>query len=605
MRKLLQRLRAVLRPRGARVAFVYHAEYARTVAGVPLDPSRAEEIVAFLLDERLIRRADVSNPIPASLENILRVHTPAYLESLQDPETMAGIFGLPIRDDEVQDIIDHERLMVGGTIQAGRLALRTGGVGVNLKGGMHHARPERGMGFCIFNDVAVAIARLRARGYTAPVLVVDLDLHDGNGTRAAFAGDPTVHTFSIHNAAWDDGPGAATTNIVLGSGVDDARYLDAVRRALPPVLAAHRPGLVFYVAGCDPAADDRLGDWRITPQGMLARDQFVMHAVRGPNLDRPIPTVIVLAGGYGPSAWRYSARFFSWLVAGEAVEPPGDMEMILRRFRPIARAFTAAGLAAVSPGATAPDDEWSLTAQDLESLAPGPGHETRILGHYSKHGIELLLERLGFFGKVRALGFRHPVLDVDFTSELGQTLRLYGDDGRTERLMELRVNRSQRAIPGMTVVFVEWLLLQNPRQPFTERIPRLPGQEHPGLGLLGEVVGWLVVACETIGLDGVAHTPSHFHLAVQGRHHLRFLKPEDQARFEALREALSGVPLPEAALWLEEGRVVDEMTGQPVRYEPGITVFPVSARLKSLVSGDAYEAMVRRERAGLRFAIKR
>lgn len=583
-------MRALWRP--SPVAFVYHADYARTVAGVPLDPSRGEEILAFLLDERLIRRRDVSHPIPASLENILRVHTPAYVESLQDPQTMTAIFGLPIREDEVQEILDHERLMVGGTIQAGRLALRSRGVAVNLKGGMHHARPERGMGFCVFNDIAVAIRRLQARGFTERVLVVDLDLHDGNGTRAAFAHDPSVHTYSIHNAPWDDGPGASTTNIVLGTAVEDARYLGALRDTLPGVVAAHRPGFVIYVAGCDPAADDRLGDWRITPRGMLERDQFVMQTIRGPRLDRALPTVIVISGGYGTIAWRYSARFFAWLASGRAVEPPGDMEMILRRFRPIARAFTEEGLAASSP-AKSGDDGWGLTADDLAGLAPGAAHETRILGYYSKQGIELLLERLGFFAKIRALGFRHPVLDVDFTSGLGQTLRLYGDPARSELLMELRVNRTARAIPGMDVIFVEWLLLQNPRQPFTDRVPRLPGQEHPGLGVLGEVIGWLVVAAETIGLDGVVHTPSHFHLAVLGQHHLRFLRPEDQARFEMLWEEArqANVPLPDAARWLEE---------RGERYEPAMTVLPVSDRLKQLVSGPAYGAAVRRAKEAQR-----
>ena len=101
-----------------RVAFVYHASYARTVSGVPIDPSRADEILAFLLDRKLIRRRDVYRPIPASYQNLLRVHTPAYLESLQDPTTLAAIFGAPVPPDEVQGILDLQRLSVGGTIQA-------------------------------------------------------------------------------------------------------------------------------------------------------------------------------------------------------------------------------------------------------------------------------------------------------------------------------------------------------------------------------------------------------------------------------------------------------------------------------------------------------
>ncbi|HET7295492.1 MAG TPA: histone deacetylase, partial [Gemmatimonadales bacterium] len=406
MRRFLQRLRTALARPAA--VFVYHASYARTVSGVPIDPARADEILAFLLDRGLISRRDVSQPIPASLENLLRVHTAAYLETLPDPATLTAIFGSPVRPDEIQGIIDLQRLSVGGTIQATRLALGGGGpVAVNLKGGLHHAAPARGMGFCLFNDIAVAIRRLRARGFAEPVLVVDLDLHDGNGTRAAFATDASVHTFSIHNRTWDDAPAVAATSLALGEGVTDDAYLTALRDTLPPVVRAHRPGLVLYVAGCDPAADDRLGDWRITPVGMLERDRFVVQQVRGAN-GRRIPLVILPGGGYGPNAWRYSARFFGWLVSGRVIEPPGDIELALDRFHPVAREFAATTASPrEAPDATA---EWSLSESDVTAPTQG-GASERVLGHYSRHVLELLLERLGFFKRLRDLGFRHPVLD--------------------------------------------------------------------------------------------------------------------------------------------------------------------------------------------------
>jgi len=105
------------------------------------------------------------------------------------------------------------------------------------------------MGFCVFNDVAVAVARLRRNGYAAPVLVVDLDLHDGNGTREIFADDPTVHTFSLHNEHWGDTEAVASTSIALGAGVTDEVYLSTLGEALPAVFGVFRPGLVVYVAG--------------------------------------------------------------------------------------------------------------------------------------------------------------------------------------------------------------------------------------------------------------------------------------------------------------------------------------------------------------------
>jgi len=602
MRGVLHRLRRTLARPAA--VFVYHANYARTVAGVPIDPARADEILAFLLDRGLIRRRDVSPPVPASLDNLLRVHTPAYLEAIQDPAILTGIFGSPVRPEDVQQIIDLQRLSVGGTIQATRLALGLGRVGgsppiaINLKGGLHHAAPARGMGFCVFNDVAVAIRRLRARGFAEPVLVIDLDLHDGNGTRAVFAQDPTVYTLSIHNHAWDDAPATAAKSIALGEGVTDDVYLAAVRDALPPVLAAHRPGLVVYIAGCDPAADDRLGDWRVTPAGMLERDRFVVEQVRGDGRRRRTPLVILPGGGYGPSAWRYSARFFGWLISGRVEEPPGDMELALSRFRPIALQFTEHAATPLGGG----ESEWSLTEGDLADIAHGVAGASHVLGHYSSHGLELLLERLGFFKQLRDRGFRHPVLDVTFGHALaGETIRVYGDAERRDLVMELRARRNRRVVPGMEVLYVEWLLLQNPRIAFGGRLAPLPGQEHPGLGMLGEVAAWLLVVCETLGLDGVAFEPAHYYTAALGQHRLRFLDPEDQARFEALREAVAGMSLAEAERAIAEGRVVDAETGEPARWRPALMVVPVSGRLKALIGGAGYERALEAARDRLRF----
>src|ERR1043166_7411320 len=572
-----------------RVAFVYHASYARTVSGVPIDPSRADEILAFLLDQKLIHPRDVSRPIPASYENLLRVHTAAYLESLQDPATLTAIFGAPVPADEVPGILDLQRLSVGGTIQATRLLLdRSAGIAVNLKGGLHHAAPARGMGFCVFNDIAVAIRRLRAppRGFRDPVLVIDLDLHDGNGTRAVFADDPTVYTFSIHNRTWDDAPEVAATSLALGEGVTDESYLAALRDALPPVIQAHKPRLVFYIAGCDPAADDRLGDWRLTPAGMLERDRFVVDTVRGSGA---APLVIVPGGGYGPSAWRYSARFFGWLVSGNVSEPPSDMELALGRFRPIARQF--AEEARVGPVTAEGGNEWSLTDADLVGLAHGSGAEPKVLEHYSRHGLELLLERLGFFKQLRDRGFPHPVLDVAFGHALGggHTIRVFGDAERRSLVMELRLSRNRRVVPGMDVLYVEWLLLQNPHAAFGGRLAPLPGQEHPGLGMLGEVAAWLLVMCETLGLDGVVFEPAHYYTAALGQHRLRFLEPEDQAWFEALRDAVAGMSLADAERAIGEARVVDEATGAPACWRPAPMVVPATARLEVLVKGPSYE----------------
>jgi hypothetical protein len=422
------------------------------------------------------------------------------------------------------------------------------------------------MGFCLLNDVAVAIAHLRHYGFGRPVLVVDLDLHDGNGTRAAFATDPSVHTFSIHNADWEPAGGVASTAIALGTGVDDATLLAALRESLPPVIRAHRPEFLLYVAGTDPAEDDRLGDWRLTAPGLLARDRFVIEEVR--RLDPGIPIVVALAGGYGREAWRYTARFAAWLARGTAVEPPDDLDLILRRARE----------SDLPRGAS---DDWGLTHADLLEVVPGSG-APRVLGGFSDLAIELSLEQTGLLEAVRQRGFRNPVVTVDTGSGLGETIRLFGDDERRELLMELRINRNKRVVPGMEVLYVEWLKLQNPRATFAPAQGRLPGQDHPGLGLLREVVAWLVRVCETLGLDGLAARPAQYYMAALSRKHMTFLEPQARARFEALYHALAGLPLPQAEAALAADRVVDE-TERPVRWEPALQVYPVSERLKQLV----------------------
>ena len=592
MRRQVRRLRHALHPPAAR--FIYDPAYERNVTGVPYDPLRADRILAFLADERLIRREELSVPRPAALKNIVLVHAPEYLDALQDPGTLTSILGVPVGEEELEGVLDLQRLMVGGTIQATRWALAMRCVSVNLGGGFHHAGRRRGTGFCVFNDVAVAIARLRREGFLEPVLVVDLDLHDGNGTREIFADDPTVHTFSIHNQHWGDTRAVASTSIALGGGVADEAYLSAVRESLPAVFASFRPGLVVYLAGCDVAADDAIGNWKLTADGILARDRMVVELVRG----HAARLVAVLAGGYGDGAWRYSARFFSWLLSGSAIEPPDNEALTLMRFRQIKAQLDPAHLTSVTALGG-----WELTEDDLVGILPGVPRHTRFLEFFSKVGIELLLERFGILQQLRARGFKTPLVHLELEHPLGQTLKIFGDAERRELLVELRVHRSARAVPGCEVLEVEWLLLQNPRETFgAERRP-LPGQQHPGLGMLGEFFGWLVVVSETLSLDGMLFRPSHFHLAALSRRHMRFLDPAAEALMRALERVLAGMPLDQASRAVEDGRVVRADTGQSVAWEAWPMVMAATERLRARTEGEAYEAAVREAARALRLRL--
>jgi acetoin utilization deacetylase AcuC-like enzyme len=587
--------RAWYRLRARGIPLVYDPRYERGVFGVPFDPLRGEKILASLDEAGLLVRKALWTPRPASLHNLLRVHTPDYLQRAREPETLTRVFGVAMTDAEAEAALDMQRLMTGGTIQATRLALITGTVTAHLGGGFHHATADTGMAFCVLNDVAVAIRRLRGRGFEDPILVVDLDIHDGNGTRAIFADDPTVYTYSVHNEHWGPTEGVATTALALGAGVDDETYLRVLRETLPPLFESFRPGLVVYAAGADGAEDDRLGNWRLSGAALFERDRLVTDLARRGGRERPV--AVLLAGGYGRRAWQYTARYLLWLASGRALEPAPDEELALQRFRRLGNTLKEAE--------TADDDlPFTLTEEDLVGLVPGVSPVPRFLGYFSRHGVELLLERSGILAHMRAKGFRTLRVELDTRNGLGHTLRVVCEDGPEELLLELRAERSRRAVPGMEVIALEWLLLQNPRADFSARRPQLPGQRHPGLGLLRDIMSWLMVVCERHRLDGIFFTTVHYHIAVQSRRLVKPLRATDEGRLRAFAEALSDLTLAEAAAAVAEGRVIDETTGEPAAWTPVPGVVSVSERLEALVSGPEYEEAAAREADRLRFRLQ-
>lgn len=594
LRRRRRKLLGLLRP--PRAQLVYSPRYPLELPGSLNDPLRGERILSFLESTGLLSSRALHDAPIASFRHLRRVHTDEYLDALGGPDALARIFGLQLSDEQGERVLEAQRTMVGGTLLAAALALDAKGVAVNLGGGLHHAFAGKGERFCVFNDVAVAVRELRARGFDGRVLVVDLDLHDGDGTRSIFADDPTVHTFSIHNLWTPDERGraaVAATDIELAGEVDDATYLRAVRERLPPVFEAFRPQIVFYLAGCDPAADDRIGNWKISSAGMLERDLFVLRCARGGH--GRLPVVIVLAGGYGRNAWRYSARFLSALLnRGKAVEPPDFEESTLLRYRRVARDIAPHELTGEAPA-----DDWGITAEDIAPLMGGMRRPQRLLGFYSGQGLELAMERAGILDRLRDRGFE-PWAEMELGNPAGDTVRLYGDRSRKELLMEARLRVDRHEIPGAALLRIEWLLLQNPREPFTPARPALPGQKHPGLGMLSDVIALLVLACDRLQLDGLLFVPAYFHTAAQGRN-LRFADPADAALYAALKEATRGLSLAEASRAVGEGRVIDERTGAPFEWKPMPMVLPVTERMREKVTGEDYERRMAEAAAGYAF----
>ncbi len=202
-------------------------------------------------------------------------------------------------------MVERARRSVGATILAARAAVLGGeGVAANLAGGTHHAYPHKGSGYCVFNDVAVAARLMQAEWHRhhrrlLRVLVIDLDVHQGNGTAAIFRDDPTVYTFSMHGARnFPFRKEASDLDVELPDGCTDGPYLAALDTALAGIWQHHGqglPGLAFYLAGADPHEDDRLGRLKISRAGLAERDRRVLDALR----ERGIPVALSMAGGYG------------------------------------------------------------------------------------------------------------------------------------------------------------------------------------------------------------------------------------------------------------------------------------------------------------------
>ena len=584
--------RLARRWRDPRAHLVFSPEYAQAISNVPSDPLRGELILAFLAYEGLLRPDQVHTPLPISVRALRTVHTDAYLESLVHPASLGRVLGLPVDARQHDRVLHLQRLMVGGTRLALRLATKDRRTAIHLGGGLHHAHADRGQGFCVFNDIAVGIAELRRDGFTGRILVVDLDLHDGDGTRALFARDAGVHTFSIANRLWDEPDAVESTALALGHEIGDEEYLETIERELPQVFREFPPELVVYLAGCDPAHDDTLGDWRVSAEGMMRRDRFVARAVD--QLDG-VPMVVLLSGGYGGGAWKYSARFFSWLLSGCAIEPPSTERMTLERYRHLREVLESTGLM----NADVDLDDWGLSEEDV---MPGfASRPERFLDFYSAHQIEVILERSGLFDRLRSMGFR-PILRLDLDNPSGHTLSIL-DGRRREPVAELRARRDRRALPGFEMLRIEWLLLQNPRGRFSPDRPPLPGQRYPGLGMLRDSMALMMLVCERLRLDGILFVPSHFHLAGQARRTLAFADPSQQGRFESLVEALRSLPLAEGTKAVEEGRVIDEITGGVYAWEPSEMVLPVSSELRARIRGEEYERAVEEAREGCSFRL--
>ncbi|MDH3492897.1 MAG: histone deacetylase [Acidobacteriota bacterium] len=256
-------------------------------------PIKKFELVRdILVSEGTVSEMSIIAPLPASVEDLTLVHSHDYIDRLcsgrlSKPEIR--VLGLPWSES----LVRRSFLAVAGTIGAAGHALRTG-FSSNLAGGTHHAFRDRGEGFCVLNDIAVAIHVLRKKKLASRFLIIDCDVHQGNGNAHIFSTDESVFTFSIHGAKnYPLRKEKSDLDIELADGTSDKEYLEVLDEGLTRLLAFH-PDLIFYIGGADPFEQDKLGRLNLTKDGLRRRDEMVLTFAR----EEQVPVVTVMGGGY-------------------------------------------------------------------------------------------------------------------------------------------------------------------------------------------------------------------------------------------------------------------------------------------------------------------
>ena len=284
------------------IAVVHHPDYVLPAA-YAANPKANKN--ALIRDALLASDAALEwiTPEPMPLDWLRQVHCPDYVAEVVEarvPAAKERRIGFPV----APPVAWRSQLVPGGTYRAA-LEAKKNGFAANTGGGSHHALYDTGAGYCVFNDLAVAAVRLAGEGHAARILIVDCDVHQGDGTAALTAGRPEIATYSIHaEKNFPARKARSTLDVPLADGMGDDAYLATLRATLVPLVEAFDPDLILYQAGVDPLADDRLGRLALSQEGIDARDRLVAALAR----DRDIPLASTPGGGYGPDLAEIARR---------------------------------------------------------------------------------------------------------------------------------------------------------------------------------------------------------------------------------------------------------------------------------------------------------
>ncbi len=287
---------------------VHHPDYATPASpGGQFPWDKYGLVMDALVESGVAHRVHTPDPMPRAA--IEAVHDPDYVAEVAElrvPPAKARRIGFPV----TERVARRAHMTPGGTWLAAQLALAHG-YAANAAGGSHHALHDTGAGYCVFNDLAVAANRLVADGDAHRILIVDCDVHQGDGTASLLAGRPEFATFSIHaDKNFPVRKARSTVDVALADGTGDVEYLDALARHLPPLIADFSPDLILYQAGVDPHAEDRLGRLSLSDAGLAERDRFVAGLAR----QRGIPVASALGGGYGADRMAIARRHAATMI---------------------------------------------------------------------------------------------------------------------------------------------------------------------------------------------------------------------------------------------------------------------------------------------------
>lgn len=306
------------------IPVVYSPRYKISVFGLeklhPFDIAKYDKIYAGLLKDGLITKASVVDPKEVTREEMLLVHQAEYIDKLKNNKDVARFLEAPqmkMIPNRLLDrmIVSRFRKASGGTIEAARLALRhPSKMAFNLGGGYHHAKPAVGEGFCIIADVPIAIKVLQKEALIERALIIDTDIHQGNGTIACLPNDASIYTFSMHEGGIYPMPKEeGDLDVELKAGITDEEYIAEFKKHLDGLFKKSKPDIVFHVAGCDALEGDPLANGKMTHAGIGERDRLVVAACKKHN----VPYVMTLSGGYSKDAWNAQYKSIKAILEAE------------------------------------------------------------------------------------------------------------------------------------------------------------------------------------------------------------------------------------------------------------------------------------------------